>query len=148
MTRTYELPIYKIQLIKDGNQISNRKQVTSPTVAADILKEMLSNQDREHFVIVLLNKKNHITGINTVSIGSLDASIIHPREVIKPAILANAAAVIFAHNHPSGDPTPSNEDQTITKHLKNALDLMAIEVKDHIIIGENCFFSFKEKGMI
>jgi len=85
---------------------------------------------------------------NTVSIGTVNASLVHPREIFKVALLCNASAVILAHNHPSGNPTPSHEDIDITNRLKKAGEILGIEVLDHIIIGDNTWTSFKEKGLI
>ena len=101
--------------------------------------------DREHFVVLLLDIKNKVIGINTVSIGNLDSSIAHPREVFKPAILSNAGSILLAHNHPSGDPTPSREDIEITHRLVNAGNILGINVLDHIIIGDG-YRSLKEAG--
>jgi len=100
--------------------------------------------------VVLLDRKNKVIGLNTVSVGSLTASICHPREVFKAAILANAAAVILGHNHPSGDPQPSQEDRVLTARLAAAGQLLGIEVLDHIIVGDGTehFFSFADVGML
>lgn len=103
--------------------------------------------DRENFVVLLLDTKNKVIGINTVSIGTLNSSLVHPREVFKPAILASAAALILAHNHPSGDPKPSREDIEVTKRLIEAGGLLGIQVLDHIIVGDYCV-SLKEQGYI
>ncbi len=94
-----------------------------------------------------LNTKNNITGINVVSIGSLNSSLVHPREVFKAAILGNAAAIILAHNHPSGDPSPSPEDLEITRRLVEAGKILGIEVLDHVIIGDR-WESLKERGSV
>jgi DNA repair protein RadC len=104
--------------------------------------------DREHFRVILLNTKNRVLGVETVSIGSLNSSLVHPREVFKSAVQRSAAGVILVHNHPSGDPTPSSEDIEITRRLSDAGRVIGIEVLDHIIIGDHLFVSFKEKGLI
>ena len=98
--------------------------------------------------MLLLNRKNAVIGINTVSVGSITASVVHPREVFKPAILANAAAVICAHNHPSGDPQPSNEDRALTTRLVQAGKLLGIDGLDHVIIGDGTtqHFSFADNN--
>jgi DNA repair protein RadC len=113
-----------------------------------LLQSFLAGADRENFVVLLLDTKNKVVGINTVSIGTLNSAVVHPREVFKPAILANAASIILAHNHPSGDPAPSKEDVAVSKKLMEAGRLLEIEVLDHIIVGDDCFLSMKQKGLI
>lgn len=105
-----------------------------------------SQENKEHFAVMLLNTKNHIIGIKDVSIGSLTASIVHPREVFEAAILHHAAAIILLHNHPSGDPSPSREDIAVTQRLVKVGKVMDIPVLDHIILGNGCFVSMKEKN--
>ena len=104
--------------------------------------------DREHFRVLILNTKNHILKNCLVSIGSLNSSLVHPREVFKQAIKSSGAAVILIHNHPSGDPYPSNEDIEITKRLHEAGKIVGIEVLDHIIIGDGSFVSLKERSVL
>lgn len=113
-----------------------------------VLQAKIKDKAKEHFKLILLNTRNKIIGISTVSIGTLDSSLVHPREVFKEAIAHNAYSVILAHNHPSGDPEPSEDDITITRRLIEAGKILGIEVTDHIIISKNGFFSFKEKGLI
>lgn len=124
------------------------KAIRSPQDAADILREYIGNEDREHLVIMMLSIKNKVNAIHTVSVGSLNASIVHPREVFKAAIVANAASIIIGHNHPSGDPSPSKEDIDVTKRLANVGEMVGIEVLDHLIIGDEQFYSLKERGNI
>src|SRR5205085_7409354 len=111
-------------------------------------QEYLADTDREHFVILMLDQKNQVIGINTVSIGSLTASIVHPRECFKPAILSNAASIICGHNHPSGDPQPSREDRALTTRLVEAGRLLGIQVLDHIIVGRDTYMSFADEGLL
>jgi len=144
---TYRIPVYRVQLVKESNFTSDTKQISCPQDAYSILQGYMQGLDRENFVVLLLDTKNKIIGLNTVSIGTLNSSLVHPREVFKPAILASAAAIILAHNHPSGDPKPSKEDIEITKRLIEAGDLLGIAVLDHIIVGDSCL-SLKEKGYI
>lgn len=99
-------------------------------------------------IVCCLNTKNEPTSISTVSVGSLNSSIVHPREVFKTAVMSNAASIIIAHNHPSGDITPSKEDKDITLRLKEAGDIIGIKLLDHIIIGDRNYLSLKEKGHI
>ena len=103
---------------------------------------------REHFAVMLLDTKNHVLGMPTVSVGSLSASIVHPREVFRVAIQQAAASIILLHNHPSGDPSPSQEDIAVTEQLIKVGKIMDLTVLDHIIIGDNKFISLKEQGMV
>ena len=103
---------------------------------------------KEYLRVILLNTKNCVISTEDVSIGSLNASIVHPREVFFEAIRKHAASIIICHNHPSGDPTPSNEDISITKRLKECGKIIGIELLDHLIIGDGTFISLKEKGVL
>ena len=105
-------------------------------------------EQKEHFAVMLLNTKNHIIGMPEVSVGSLSASVVHPREVFRAAIDHAAAAMILLHNHPSGDPLPSREDIAVTDRLVKAGRIMDIPVLDHVVLGNECYYSFKEKGKI
>ena len=128
--------------------------VTTPADAAKLVREDLRLLDRESFLVILLNTKNAFLKTCGVSLGSLNASVVEPREVFKAAITASAAGMILAHNHPSGDPTPSSEDIAITRRLVKAGELLGIAVHDHIILGrrvtgrEQDFVSLKELGLI
>ena len=106
----------------------------------------LRDADREHFVAVLLTTKNQVIDVVTVSIGSLSASIVHPREVLKPAIQTSAAALVVAHNHPTGVPTPSPEDIEFTRRLVRCGELMGIRLLDHVIVGDGTYASLREGG--
>lgn len=127
-------------------------QVAPPiSQAADIagrLRVQLKDKKQEHFIVVSLNNRNRVLGTDTAAIGTLNSSLIHPRETFNVAIRRQAAAIIIAHNHPSGDPTPSEADVVVTKRLKEAGALMGIELLDHVIIGLNTFFSFREQGRL
>ncbi|OIK03924.1 JAB domain-containing protein, partial [Bacillus sp. MUM 13] len=116
--------------------------------AYDLLKQFFMEADREYFIVVCLDTKNQPTAINICHIGSLNSSIVHPREVLKPAILSNAASIIVAHNHPSNDPTPSREDIEVTKRLAEAGKIIGIDLLDHIVACTEKFISLKEKGYI
>jgi DNA repair protein RadC len=145
----YRIPIYQVKLVRDGSQAAERKKVSTPAIAAAVLQQFLADADREHFVVLLLDTQNQMIGINTVTIGTLDASLVHPREVFKPAIPANAAAVLLAHNHPSGDPTPSAEDRAVTRQLAAAGATLGIEVLDHVILGDAPrYVSLVEAGLM
>ncbi|MBI2230778.1 MAG: DNA repair protein RadC [Deltaproteobacteria bacterium] len=111
-------------------------------------RDTLGNEKREIFYVVLLDNKNKKLRDVKVSEGSLTASLVHPREVYKPVIRESAAAVIFVHNHPSGDPAPSQEDIEITRRLKEVGEVMGVRVLDHVVIGHDRYFSFSDKGML
>ena len=125
-----------------------RAMVTCPEDAADYAMPRFRYEDREHFAVILLNVKNHILSMPVISVGSLTASVVHPREVFKAAIQQTAASIILVHNHPSGDPTPSKEDIEVTARMVQVGKVMDIPVFDHIIVGGDKFVSLKEKGVI
>ena len=117
-------------------------------MVASLVAKYVGIPDREMFVVLAINTRNKITGIHTVSVGSLDTSIVHPREVFKFAILANASSIIVAHNHPSGDTTPSSDDIELTKRLKQASEILAIDLLDHIVLGhDGQYLSFRDRGL-
>jgi DNA repair protein RadC len=120
---------------------------TSPKQVFELFKDLIY-ETKEHFITLHLDGKNRIMCMDRVSIGSLNQSIVHPREVFKTALLSNAAAIICVHQHPSGDPNPSSEDLSITKRLKEAGELMGIRVLDHIVVGHEDYISFVEKGLM
>lgn len=122
--------------------------VRKPEDVYKLLASELSHLQKEHFVCLLLNTKNYVIGKETISIGSLNASIVHPREVFRPAIKRSCASIICAHNHPSGNPEPSRDDIEITKRLIQAGSIIGIDVLDHVIIGHNRYFSLKEQGLL
>ncbi len=126
----------------------DRPCIKSPENAASLVMEEMRHLDREHFCALLLNTKNQVLVRETISIGTLNSSAIHPRELFKAAIRRSAAGVILVHNHPSGDPTPSCQDIEVTNRLIEAGNIIGIEVLDHLVIGDNRFTSFKAKGLI
>jgi DNA repair protein RadC len=143
----YRIPIYQVKLVRDGSQPTERKQVSTAADAAGILQAYLDGADREHFVVLLLNTQHRAIGLHTVTVGTLDASLVHPREIFKPAILASAASIILAHNHPSGEPGPSADHRAVTRQLCSAGELLGIDVLDHVILGEPPrYYSFQEHG--
>lgn len=125
-----------------------RKKITSPQDVVNVFMPRFRYEKKEHFIVVLLDTKNHILATPVVSVGCLNSSIVHPREVFREAIVHFAAAMILVHNHPSGDPMPSKEDIHVTHKLIEAGNLMDIKVIDHIIIGDNCYISLKEERLI
>mgnify|MGYP000328892765 CR=1 FL=1 len=122
--------------------------VHGPEDAARYAIPRLRHEQREHFVAMLLDRRNHILAMRDVSIGSQSASVVHPREVFRLAIQHSAASLIVLHNHPSGDPTPSQEDVAVTQRLVDAGRIMDIPVLDHIVLGGDKFISLKEEGMV
>lgn len=130
--------LVRVQAIKEKVYTYEFRKVNSPQSARELFTKLdfFVNSDREMFLVASLNTKNEPTQIEVVSVGSLNASIVHPREVFKSAILANAASIICAHNHPSGDLKPSKEDIEVTKRLVEAGKLLGIEVLDHIILND------------
>lgn len=139
--------------IEIGKRISFRDalekvRINEPSTIANLYMDEMRYLQKEHFRIVLLNTKNQIIVTEEISVGTLNASIVHPRDVFKAAIKRNSNSMILIHNHPSGDPTPSNEDINITNRLIDAGNIIGIKVLDHIIIGDNRYISFKEKNLI
>ena len=124
------------------------ESIVTPGQAADLFMEELRYKKKEYFKILLLNTKNHVISREEISVGSLSASIVHPREIFNIPLRKSAASIILFHNHPSGDPTPSQQDLEVTRRLVDAGNLLGVTVRDHIIIGDGCFFSFREKGLI
>ena len=124
-----------------------RQLIRTPVDVHNLLKERMRYCDREHFLAVFLNTKHHVITVETISVGSLNSSLVHPRELFKNSIKRSAAALILVHNHPSGDPAPSTEDIEITRRLVEVGNIIGIQVLDHIIIGENGFVSMKDQGV-
>ncbi|MCA0986216.1 RadC family protein [Guptibacillus algicola] len=142
-----------IAAIELGRRVSRLQQeerytVRSPEDGANYVMEDMRFLSQEHFVCLYLNTKNQVLHRQTVFVGSLNASIVHPREVFREAFRRSAASLICFHNHPSGDPTPSREDIEVTKRLAECGKMIGIDVLDHIIIGDQKFISLKEKGYV
>jgi len=128
-------------------EAGERPIVKTPEDVVSLVRARLRGKKREHFLALLLDTRNQLIKVSEISIGSLDTSIVHPREVFKEAISASAASVIFVHNHPSGDPEASEDDIKLTKRLAEAGEIVGIEVLDHIIIGGKKFLSLKREGL-
>ncbi len=120
--------------------------LTGPDDVADLLLQEMSGLDREHFRAILLDTKNRILGLRTISIGSLNSSVVHAREVFKAAVSESAQAIVLVHNHPSGLPEPSREDLAVTDRLVEAGRILGIEILDHVVLGTQGFVSLKELG--
>lgn len=129
-------------------KIPKKVLLTSPKAVGDYFREKLGREKREHFAILLLDSRNNLVKMSDISIGTLDANLVHPREVFKEAIQSSAAQVILVHNHPSGDAEPSEDDLEITKRIIEAGKIIGIDVLDHIIITKTKVLSFKEKELI
>lgn len=142
----FTLPQVRVMLIREETGTYSPKI----TQSADVynLSHDMMHLDREEFRILLLNTKHHVAGMHIVAMGSLNTAIVHPREVFKAAILANAFAIIALHNHPSGDPTPSPEDHALTKRLSETGTILGIRLLDHVVIGQEKFYSFADHGQL
>lgn len=125
-----------------------RTAVTSPEAAARVVVPRLAGADRERCLAALLDTKHRLLAIATVSVGSLDHTFMAPREVFRDALSANAAAIVLAHNHPSGDPSPSNDDEAVTRRLTRAGELMGISVLDHLVVGGDNWVSLARRGLL
>lgn len=143
---------FKIQAVKESSARYDldSKKVTSPWDAYKIIKEVFKPdmECEEVFSILTLDAKCQVTGCFEVSRGSLNSSIVHPREVFKRAILANSHGIILTHNHPSGNPKPSKEDENVTKRLQECANIIGIKIIDHVITGDGTYFSFKENFIL
>jgi DNA repair protein RadC len=144
------IDVVRIKIVKERNLKVNKRKITGPEDVKDIVCDYLDGADREHLVVLAVDTKNNINNISTVSIGSLNSSVVHPREVFKTLIESNAASFIIAHNHPSTETKPSNQDIAITQRLVECGKMMGIELLDHVIVGdkESSFTSFKKEGII
>jgi DNA repair protein RadC len=145
--------IQLLAAVELGRRVANlsyndRFVIRSPEDGAKYVMNDMRFLSQEHFVCLYLNTKNQVLHKQTIFIGSLNASIVHPREVYKEAIRRSAASIICIHNHPSGDPAPSREDIEVTKRLAESGKIIGIDLLDHLIIGENKFVSLKEKGYL
>lgn len=143
------VPLYTTRLVREKTfRFAERTQVSSPEDVAKVLIPYFADKDREECLVALVDTANTLIGLAQISVGGLAASIVEPRQVFKVAILANAAAVICLHNHPSGNPEPSREDIRITRQLVGAGKLLGIPLHDHIIVAENKFTSLAERGLM
>lgn len=135
----------RVQLVREGNDVEKTK-IKKPEDVHELIKHLMDS-DREQFLTICLDTRNNVLSIERTSIGTLTANLVHPREIFKTAILQNAAGIIIAHNHPSGDATPSEDDVKITKRLNEASKIMEIQLLDHVIVGNGMFKSLKGEGV-
>ncbi len=147
----YRLKTFRVQFVAEPAEFP----AGSPCRSSDDVQRLARgifqtlDADKEHFVLLTMNNKNRVNGFKVVSTGSLTASLVHPREVWRAALHLCAAAVVFVHNHPSGDPAPSAEDQDITRRLRETGDLLGIRVLDHVVLGDDGrFSSFSDRGLL
>jgi DNA repair protein RadC len=144
----YRAPAYKLQLVRDRTIPFHTRICRSPREAADLFRAYIGDSDREHMVAIFLDTQNRFIGLHTISMGTVGYCIVNPREVFKAALLCNATSLLLAHNHPSGEPAPSQDDIRLTRELQEAAELLDIPVMDHIVIGESGYASFMELGLL
>lgn len=134
--------------VQEKYEFLKEVQIKSPHTLIDAIRNLIGDEDREVLLVLCLNMKNKIIAVHRCHVGSINASIVHPREVFKSAILNNASSIVMAHNHPSFDPTPSNEDFQVTKRIVEAGNILGIELLDHIIVGKDEGISLRQQGHI
>lgn len=148
------VPGLRVLMVRDASPI--KPGASGPAVAncarevAEIARRFIpQGEEREHFLAVMLDARRNVKGVSVISIGTLSASLVHPREMFRPAIVAGAAAVVAVHNHPSGDCAPSSADRDVTRRLQRAGELLGIPLVDHVVIaGADSFYSFREGGLL
>lgn len=140
--------IVQVKLVREKTLFYKDRKIRSPHDAYELIQNFIGDVDREHFIVLCLDTKNQPTCIQVVHIGSLNSSIVHPREVLKSALLSNSASIIVAHNHPSNVADPSPEDIEVTKRLIEAGKIIGVELLDHLIICTDSFRSLKESGYL
>lgn len=140
--------MYVCELTKRRYRGKAPKVIRGPDDVVAVIGKKLRKEKREHFVVLLLNARHEVLGRETVSVGSLNASIVHPREVFRPAILQAAASIVLVHNHPSGDAEPSEEDVGISKRLVECGELLGIAVLDHVIVASRGVVSFRSRQLL
>ena len=147
-------PAIKLQAVRElaaralGERLAQRDALTSPSAVRDFLRHRLAGLPHEVFVVILLDAQNRVLDVDEMFRGTLTQTSVYPREVVKAALRANAAAVIFAHNHPSGVAEPSRSDESLTQALKQALSLVDVKVLDHFIVAGTSCLSFAERGLL
>jgi DNA repair protein RadC len=142
------IPAYRIELVRTGAVRAEQRRCSCSRDAADLVREFMGDPDREHVVAVYLDPQNNFLGVHLVAIGAVQFAVFNPAEVYKAALLCNASTVILAHNHTSGEPTPSQPDRWMTERVALAGDLLGIPLVDHIVIGHPGYVSLRELGWI
>ena len=141
--------MYELRIIRERrSSYGDLKKLEASKDVFETFRHVFEDSDREKFVVVPVDAKHRVLGYSVVAIGSLTAALVHPREVLKVVILANAAAFLILHNHPSGDPAASPEDRQITRRIREASELLGIRLLDHVIFGTESFYSFVERGVM
>lgn len=147
--RRKRLNVVSVKMVRERILPYVTNIIRNPQDIFSLAKEMqLPDEDREHCLVIALSTKNHVVAIHTVSIGTLNSACVHPREVLKVCILASAASYVLVHNHPSNDPTFSQEDISLSQRLVEASQLVGIEMLDHVVVTSDSFRSMKEQGII
>jgi len=147
--KTTSVPLYSVRLVRESSITFMHPAIKSADIAYDFLCNIgLPDKASEEFYALYLNTKNQIIGVEMISRGTLNASLVHPREVFKGALLANANSIMVAHNHPSGNTEPSNADIKVTELLVKAGELLDVQVLDHLVVGDKGYYSFRERGLI
>ncbi len=146
MTYPHSIPV--VRLVREGRTSKQHDEIRSPKDVVPVLQSMIGTATEERFIAIHLNTRHRPIAYHEVSRGSLSASIVHPREVFRTAIVNGASAILIGHNHPSGETTPSEDDLTITTRLVKVGELVGIPVLDHLIIGDGEPYSFRENGLI
>ncbi len=141
------IPLVRMSMVREKEIPYTAERLNGPEKAAELAEMILKNADREYLIVLSVDSKCRPLAVEIVSIGTVNTTLAEPREIFKHAILVNAAGIILAHNHPSGDCAPSEEDTVITKRVKEAGELLGIPLKDHVIIGDG-YFSFHKEGSL
>ena|SRR5437773_11813119 len=146
----YRLKTFQVQFVSEPGEFLAGSACRSSSDVEQVARAIYQtlDADKEHFILLAMNNKNRVNGFKVVSTGSLTSSLVHPREVWRSALHLCAAAVVFVHNHPSGDSAPSPEDQEITRRLKETGEVLGIRVLDHVVLGNDRFFSFSDRGLL
>jgi DNA repair protein RadC len=142
----YNVPVVRLSVVRERSVAAEERMIRGPADAAQIGRALIGDADRETVLAVLLDTRHRVIAVHTVAVGSLSECRVHPRETFKAAILCNAAAVVIAHNHPSGDLRCSHADVKLTERLRRAADLLGIEMLDHVIVTEDNFVSLRQCG--
>ncbi|MCL6522986.1 MAG: DNA repair protein RadC [Firmicutes bacterium] len=140
--------VVRVELVRERSVSYAGRTIRSPRDAVRMVRPLIERSDRERFVALYLSTRRTVHAIHEVGVGDIDSAPAHPREVFTAALLANAAAVIVAHNHPSGDPEPSPDDVAVTKRLVEAGRLLGVELLDHLVIGDRAYVSLRERGLV
>lgn len=134
-------------MVEDCNRPEKLK-VVDPATVARLVRSKIKHAQREHYFLICLDSRSRLIGLDKVSEGTLDAALVHPRETFETAIARHAAKIIICHNHPSGDPSPSDDDRMVTKRLAMAGKVLGIAVVDHVVVGQDSYYSFQEHGQL